>query len=247
MALLTRSLVRSGAAALLLCSLAAASAAAQGDGRAGEVVQAAPRVEGRRADIRPAELKPSSPVFVGMEIETFPKAGALIAINRDLPQQRGAVTLGSRTIVELTERLVNEAGGLVKISWLVKLGQFRLALLPPPPGAPLGEGEYMIKTPDGTEIRLQGTDVAVQVDKNGTTTVWVMEGEVTVAAAAGGVIQVPAGYSTTVRPGLEPEIPVRIGTAGGPPGPGLSPPPGETIFTDPPSLDLRAIRLDLPF
>jgi hypothetical protein len=245
-ALLTRILMRIGAAALLLCRLATAAAAAQGDGRAGEVVQAAPRVEGRRADVRPAELKPRSPVFVGMEIETFPKAGALIAINRDLPQQRGAVTLGSRTTVELTERLVNEAQGLAKMSWLVKIGQFRLALNPPPPGAPLGEGEYMIKTPDGIEIRLQGTDVAVQVDKNGTTTVWVMEGEVTVTAAAGGVIQVPAGYGTTVRPGRAPEIPARFGTAGGP-GPGLSPPPGETIFTDPPSLDLRAIRLDLPF
>jgi hypothetical protein len=184
-------------------------------------------------------------VYVGMEIETFPKAGARIAINRDLRQQQGTVILGSKTLVQLTERLVSEAQGLAKMSWLVKLGQFRLALNPPPPGAPPREGEYMIETPGGAKIRLQGTDVAVQVDKNGTTTVWVLEGEVEVTAAAGGVARVPAGFSTRVRPGLAPEPPAPIGPAEGP-ARGLAPRPEESIFSDPPRLDLQAIRLDLP-
>ena len=131
-------------------------------------------MKGRRGDGPRPTLKKEIRSSSGMEIETFARAGARIAINRDLRQQQGTVILGPKTVVELTERLVNEARGLAKMSWLVKLGQFRLALKPPPQDAPLAEGEYMINTPDGTEIRLQGTDVAVQVDRNGTTTVWVM-------------------------------------------------------------------------
>jgi len=207
MALLTRI----GAAALLLWGLEAAPAAAQVRESVGTVVRTAPEVKWRLGKGPQEDLKDKASAFVGMEIKTFANAGARIVLNRDL-QQRGTVILGSKTTVELTERLVNEAGGLVKMSWLVKLGQFRLFLFPPPPGAPPREGEYMIRTPgpDGTEIRLQGTDVAVQVDKNATTTIWVMEGEVTVTTAAGGVIQVPAGYSTRVRPGREPEPLARI-------------------------------------
>jgi len=239
--------MRTGVVALLLAALAPVEGAAQASQRVGEVVRAAPKVQGRPTcdPASSGELAPKSPVCVGMEIETSSGAGARIAINRDLRQQQGAVILGPRTIVELTEQVVNQALGLETMSWLVKLGQFRLALFPPPPGAPLAEGEYKIVTPDKTEVRLRGTDVAVQVDRNGTTTVWVIEGKVEVKAAAGGTVLVSAGYRTRVRRGHEPEPPVRFGTGGGP-GPGVSAPPEETIFPDPPDLDLRALRLDLP-
>jgi hypothetical protein len=237
MALLTRIV-----AALWLLGLAAAPAAAQGD-RVGEIADRKITVKGRRGDGPQADLKKGDPVFVGTEVQTLARAGVRIAINRNLPQ-KGAVVLGPKTIVELTERLVNEVLGLQKISWLVKLGQFRLALLPPPPNAGLGEGEYLIETPEGTKIRLRGTDVAVQVDRNGTTTVWVIEGEVTVEAADHDPVQVSTGYRTRVRPGRAPEPPVPFGPSDGRPGPGLFPIPGETIFPDPPGLSLG--RLDLP-
>jgi hypothetical protein len=230
-------------AALWLLGLAAAPAAAQGD-RVGEIVDRKITVKGRRGNDPRTDLKKGDPVFVGMEVQTLARAGVRIAINRNLPQ-KGAVVLGPKTIVDFTERLVNEALGLQKISWLVKLGQFRLALLPPPPGSGLEEGEYLITTPQGTEIRLQGTDVAVQVDRNGTVTVWVIEGEVAVKAVDYDPVQVPAGHRTRVRPGRAPEPPVPFGPADGP-GPGVFPNPGETIFPDPSRLNLRSIRLDVP-
>jgi hypothetical protein len=205
-------------------------------------------VSGRRGGGPAAVLKERSAVFEGMVVETSAGAGARIAINRDLRQQQGMVILGPRTIVLLTERRINEALGLARISWLVKLGQFRLALFPPPPGAPLEEGEYEIVTSDQTVIRLQGTDVAVNVDRRGTTTVWVIEGEVTVEAARDrGPVQVPAGHRIRVTRRGRLERPVRFERTGGP-GPAFPPQPHpqETIFPDPPRLDLRRLRLDLP-
>jgi hypothetical protein len=237
-------LKRIGAAALLLLGFGEIPAPAQ-EAQVGKIADRKIMVKGRRGDSPQAELKKGDAVFVGMEVQTFAGAGARIAINRDLRQQRGAVVLGPKTIVKFTGRLVNEALGLAKMSWFARLGQFRLAILPPPPGSGLEEGEYLIETPGGAKIRLQGTDVAVQVDRNGTVTVWVIEGEAEVTTAAGGRVQVPAGYRTRVRPGHAPEPPVRFGPADGP-GPGVFPNPAETIFPDPPRLDLRSIRLDLP-
>jgi hypothetical protein len=248
MALLTRT----GAAVLLLLGQGAVTAAAQPDRQVGQVVEAAPMVNGRLGSGPPVVLKKQSAVFKDMEVETSAGAGARIAINRDLRQQQGTVILGPRTIVRLTQRVVNEALGLDEMSWLVKLGQFRLALFPPPPGAPLAEGEYTIVTSDQkgnrkTVIRLRGTDVAVNVDSNGSTTVWVLEGEVTVEAPGrGGPVQVPAGYRIRVPRRVRLERPVRFEqTAGTGPIPSY-PHPGETIFPDPPRLDLRRLRLDLP-
>lgn len=235
MALLTRIV-----AALWLLGLAAAPAAAQGD-PVGEIADRKITVKGRRENAPQTDLKKGDPIFLGMEVETLARAGARIAINRNLPQ-KGAVALGSKTTVKFTERLVNEALGLQKISWLVKLGQFRLALLPPPPGSGLEEGEYLIEAPGGVKIRLQGTDVVVQVERNGTVTVWLIEGEAAVTAVEQSV-RVPTGYRTRVRPGRAPEPPVPFGPADGP-GPGLFPIPGETIFPDPPRLSLG--RLDVP-
>lgn len=242
MALLTRT----GAAFLLLLGYGAVTTAAQQDRPVGQVVSAAPTVNGRRGSGPPALLKEKSAVFKDMEVETSAGAGARIAINRDLRQQQGTVILGPRTVVLLTERLVNEALGLARISWLVKLGQFRLALFPPPPGAPLAAGEYTIVTADRTVIRLRGTDVAVKVDRRGTTTVWVIEGEVTVEAPDRSPVPVPAGYRLRVSRRGRLAGPVRFErTAGTGPIPPY-PHPGETIFPDPPRLDLRRLRLDLP-
>ena len=234
---------RTGAAALLTLALAPAPSAAQTDGRVGQVILAAPQVTGRREGRPPDELRKQSPVFEKMEVKTSAHAGTRIAINTDLPQ-KGMVALGPRTTVELTRRLVNQALGLEKMSWLVKLGQFWLALVPPPEGAALQEGEYLIETPDKTQIRLQGTSVAVEVARDGTTTVWVLEGEVTVTTPAGGApVRVPAGYRMRVRHG-RPSPPVRFGRPGGA-APPLLPNPWTTIFPDPPHLSLRQLR-DLP-
>lgn len=234
---------RAGAGVLLLFALGSVSLSAQ-ERRVGRVVQAAPRVTGRLAG-QSTDLKQRPEVFLGMEVETALKAGARIAINPDLKRQ-GMVVLGPGTTVAFTEHLVSQTLGLAKMSWLVKLGQFRLALLPPPPGAPLEEGEYTIITPDQTVVRLRGTDVAVQVDRWGTLTVWVIEGEVTVETPeSGGPVRVAAGYRSRVRRHGRPERPVRFVEADGP-APPLSWHPGETIFPDPPGLDLRRLRLDLP-
>jgi len=239
MALLTRA----GAAALALYVLGPA-AASRGEQPVGQVAMAAPQVEGIRNGRRD-KLQERSPVFEKMGIQTFARAGARILINTDLPERKGTIVLGPDTQIDLIERSLTQARSLQRLGWLVRLGQFRLALLPRDSNTPPGEGECLIYTPAGDQVQLKGTDVAVQVARDGTLTVWVIEGEVEVKAAAGGVRRIPAGQRTRVRPGGEPEPPVPFVAIAGP---GSSPPtpPGETIFPDPPHPDLRELRLDLP-
>jgi hypothetical protein len=239
MALLTRA----GAAALALFALGPA-AASRGEQPVGQVAMAAPQVEGIQNGRRD-KLQARSPVFENMGIQTFARAGARILINTDLPARKGAILLGPETEIELLERSLTMARSLKRLRLLVQLGQFRLALLPREADALPGEGECLIFTPAGDQIQLSGTDVAVQVARDGTLTIWVIEGEVEVKAAAGGVRRVSAGHRTRVRPGREPEPPVPFVAVAGPaPGPPI--PPGERIFPDPPHLDLRELRLDLP-
>ena len=179
--------------AVLLCGLGALSAAAQ---EVGQVVRVAPEVDGRRNG-QTSRLVVLSPVFQGMQVETYRRAGARIAINTDLPQRKGMMVLGPETRVELVEYVVNLARGL-KMSVLVKLGQYRLAFLPPPEGAALEKGQYLIETPNKTQIRMTGTDVAVQVEADGTTIIRVLEGEATVKGQEGVWVRIPAGYQVRV-------------------------------------------------
>lgn len=236
-------------AAVLLCALGALPAAAQAT-EVGRVTRAAPEVKGRHNG-PPQPLQVHAAVFQGMEVETFRRAGARIAINTHLPHRKGMVVLGPRTRVEFTDYVVDAARGLpVEMSWRVKLGNFRVALWPRPEGSPPGEGEYVIRTgpeddPRSTEIRMAGTDVAVSVARNGATTVWVLDGEVTVKGPAGEPVQVPAGYRTRVPRHGRPEPPVRFDRTPEPL-PDLLPHSGEVLFPDPPRLDLRRLRLDLP-
>ncbi len=235
MALLTRL----GAPFFVVLGLAAVAAAEEAP-RVGEVVQVAPKVEGRLGE-RTAELKPQEPVYVDMEIETHRRAGARLSLSAG--SRKGGLVLGSRTILQCTRYVVDLALGREEMSWLARLGQFRMFFDPPVEGAPLREGEYLIETPTA-RIRLLGTDLVVQVDKDGTTTVWVIEGEVEVTGKAGAELRVPAGSGTRVRPGRAPEPPRRFDRAGNPSEPGPPAHPEETIFPDPPRLDL--VSLDLP-
>jgi hypothetical protein len=180
-----------------------------------------------------------------MGIQTFARAGARISITTDLPARKGMIVLGPETEIELLERSLTAARSLKRLSLLVRLGQFRLALWPRQPNTPPGEGECLLYTPAGDQMQLKGTDVALQVARGGTLTVWVIEGEVEVKAAAGGVRRIPAGHRTRVRPGHEPEPPVPFVAIDGR-GPSPHTPPGERIVPDPPWLDLRELRLDLP-
>ncbi|HKH44797.1 MAG TPA: hypothetical protein VKM72_09050 [Thermoanaerobaculia bacterium] len=231
---------------LFLLGLTAACASAKGGG-VGEVIDRKVVVKGWRGNDPKTDLKKGDPVFVGTEVQTFADAGARIAINTDLEKRKGVIILGPETQIVLQERALTEARRLKKLSWLIKLGQFRLALWPRDPEDPADEGQCLIYTAAGDLIELTGTDVVVKVDRDGTLTVWVIEGEVTVKAAdRGEPVRVPAGHGTRVRPGREPEAPARFGPADGRPGPGPLPIPEETIFPDPPYFDLRDIRLDLP-
>jgi hypothetical protein len=247
MALLTRT----GAAALALFAVGPV-AVAQVDRPVGQVAQAAPQVEGRHDGKVEALHGPdkkasqnASPVYEKMEITTSAGAGARILINTDLPKRKGVVILGPETRIQLTERSLTLARSLKTLNWLVKLGQFRLALRPRDPNDPPDVGECFIYTLAHDFVRLTGTDVAVEVAPDGTLTVWVIEGEVEVTAAAGGMKRIPAGYRTRVRPGHDPEPPVHFTEIDGP-GPGLPLHHEERIFSDPPRLDLRTLRLDLP-
>ena len=64
----------------------------------------------------------------------------------------------------------------------------------------LAEGKVQIVTPTAT-IELHGTAVCLRVAPDGTTTVAVLEGEVTVRGAAAGAVRVPQGRWTDVAAG----------------------------------------------
>ena len=210
----------------------------------GKVVRVAPRVEGRSGGGAPRALKPPDPVQKGMRVRTSARAGARIAINTDLKVKPGAVILGPDTDVVFTDFVLDRARGIpTKMSWLVQLGQFRVALLPG--GTAPGEGEYWIETPNGT-IRMAGTDVYVSVPHPWITYVYVIEGEVTVEAKNGRTVQLGAGQWTTIPRGGPPADPTSV-----PPGSGWLPidprnPDSWPLLPDPPNIDVRRFELDLP-
>jgi hypothetical protein len=212
--------------------------------KVGEVVQAAPRVEGRSGGAPPQSMdKKGARVEKGMTVNTSRKASAQIAIDTDSKVKRGTVLLGPNTEVVFTDFVVDRARGIpTKMSWLVQLGQFRVALLPG--GTAPGEGEYWIQTPTGT-IRMAGTDVYVNVPHPWVTYVYVIEGEVTVEARNGRTVQVRAGQWTTIPRGGPPADPTNV-----PPGGGWLPvdprKPDEWLLPDPPNFDGGRFQLDLP-
>ncbi len=234
---------RPHAALCFLAGLAvlAERAAAQPLGKLSQKIE---RVAGSVAGERPVEMRTRDPVRAGMHVETGRRSAAKFAIGRGQNPQ-GAVTMGPESRFRFKRARFDAAGLLTSLDFEIEWGRFRLAMMPPLRDATklLGQpvGVVQILTPGGP-IELRGTDVYLYVARDGTTIVYVAEGEVTVGEEGR---LVGAGYWTSFGPGRAPAPPERIdGGDGGerrPQNPDLPSP----LLLDLPGF-LRLQRFDLP-
>jgi hypothetical protein len=184
-------------------------------------------------------------VQVGEEVRTHRGAGAKVTVGP--PRTGGRIDLGPETRVVFEQWLFDAANDrIAEAGWRLQVGYLRAFFTP----TPEGKREVWITTPTVKRIRLIGTALQVEVAPDGTTLVWVIEGEARVETEAGGeaaAITVPAGMWTVIARGRPPApaTPFDPGTAAQSPdarGPAFPSP----VFTEPPELDIRRLRLDLP-
>ena len=224
---------------------------APGETEVGEVVTLMPRLEGRRLNDSPKPLDKCSKVFQGMTVNSGDQAGARIAVNPLVPGKKGFVLLGPDTQVTFSEFVIGTAKGeRPRMSFLMQLGQFRVAFTPG--SDELGEGEYWIEVPATAErkevrLRLAGTDVYVAADER-STTVAVFEGLVFVESAGrtvqltGGTWTLVAGDGPQLAMSFEPGAGTLSPSAGGP----AFNAPDEMPLFDPRLLEIDDSRLNLP-
>jgi hypothetical protein len=224
-----------------LASLLSTAAFSEPEVVVARLVRHQPRVEAPPgAPISPGA--PGAEIRKGTEVQTGKKASALFAVGTR-PSMRGMLKLGPESRVIFEKWVVNAAtGGEIGLDF--RLGDLLVAFVSPKNDIQLEPGvEKWIETPT-VRIRLHGTMVAVKVEKNGTTSVFVLEGNATVESNAGGTVELPAGTQTTVRPGESPTAaaPIDPGNAIA----GLDPLPDGHSFSDPPLANLLNLNLDLP-
>ena len=235
-------------AALLLLAHAPARAAGEAE-RVGQVSQPVRQVQGREGDQQPRDLRDRDPVWKLMWVQTFVKARTDVTLGQSAWTDKGRVRLGPDTEVRFEDWVADLAAGRInRLSLKVALGQIWMAFAPTPKGLPR-EGQYDILTPGGT-IRLEGTDVYVKVEPDGTTSVYVREGSVRIQPNTGGELVLKAGFWTRMHPEGPAAPPSRFEPADfdppvDPEGRDLGP-PGEKDIIDPPELDVRDPRLELP-
>ena len=223
---------------LLLLWIAAAGSAQP----VGRVVDVAPKVtagiagkEDRKV-YRPLVKK--APVGVGTEVVTAKQGGAWIRFGAG-SEPVGTVHLGPESEL-LFESWVAEAALTGEASFRVQLGSL-LAYFRPRTADQ--RKRITIHTPNG-ELYVTGTALYLEVAPDeGSTSVFVLEGTVTVVSKSGGEVTVTAGQHTRLDRGEPPTppAPFRPGSSGT--GLGL---PTRPWILDPPLVDLDNPRLDLP-
>ncbi len=187
------------AAALLLPAAAVPAQPVTGD-RVGEVAWVVRDVTGTPPGGAAAPLAANDPVLLAHEIATGVGSGASLSF-----EPRGALTIEADTRLVVDRDRYDEATGQSESIVSVFLGKMRLFLSP---GA--FRGVFSVDTPTAT-IGVKGTALVVGVLADGTTQVWLLEGEagdVTVTAKAGGSLLLEQGFTTTVAPGRAPTPPL---------------------------------------
>jgi hypothetical protein len=224
------------AAAAVTGAAAAAAQPAPGE-RVGEVAWVERDVTGTPPGGAAAPLAANDPVLLAHEITTGERSGAGIAF-----APRGALTVAADTRLVVDRDRYDQATGESESAVSVFLGKVRLFL------SDAFRGSFEVDTPTAT-IGVKGTALVVGVGPDGTTQVWVLEGDaddVTVASKAGGSLVLEAGFTTTVAPDRAPTPPVPFDEASGvtaavalppplPPVPGLpDDPPARPLVEDQP-------------
>ncbi|HVR97812.1 MAG TPA: hypothetical protein VMW27_14435 [Thermoanaerobaculia bacterium] len=204
-----------------------------------------PAVEARQPGMASQPVTQGYAVQVGEEVRTDRGAGAKVIVGP--PRTGGRIDLGPETRVVFEQWLFDAANDrITEAGWRLQVGYLRAFFTP----TPEGRREVWITTPTAKRIRLIGTALQVEVAPDGTTIVWVIEGEARVEPEAGGeaaAVTVPAGTWTVIAPGrvpapptvFDPETAAQSPDAGGPAFP-------RPVFTEPPELDVQRLRLDLP-
>jgi len=186
-------------AAAVMLTAPAASAQPQAGDRVGEVAWVQGEVTGTPPGGSTAALAANDPVTLAELIVTGVRSGASLAF-----EPRGALTLDPESRLTVDRDVVDEATGASESAVSLLLGKARLFL------ARAFSGSFEVDTPAAT-IGVKGTALIVGVEPDGTTQVWVLEGEgvdVTVTSKAGGALPLDEGFTTTVAPGYAPTPPV---------------------------------------
>ncbi len=179
------------------------------------------------------ELNRGDIVKVRMCVEAEKRTWARFDIGR-----RGDMRMGPESRFEFREGRFDPDTGELKVGLEIMWGIFRFIFDPPSEGEETGEVKFTIKG-DDRWIHLYGTDVFLRVEKNGTTVLYVAEGEV---AIDGLEPRVKTGEWTTFGPGLPPQPPMPAGRDAA----GRTQRRGEPEIPGPALLDITSGRLDLP-
>jgi hypothetical protein len=156
-----------------------------------KLASAKPKVYGAMPGEPPVQLAEQAEVKLNMEVETKDNAFARIKIDGG-PAVHGAVVMGPKSRVTLVKWVVDQVSRPV-VGFREQVGDILFYLKPLPRAA----GKVLIETPRGP-IELAGTAVCLRVEPDGTTTVTVLEGEVTLGA--GSRVRVLKGSQTRVAP-----------------------------------------------
>jgi hypothetical protein len=197
----------------------------------GKVAYLIPTLSGTMPNGPTMALAKLDDVRPDMTLATAARASAQIVFVGGV---KGTLIMGADSKVVFDQWVVWQ-GTRSEIGFQTLVGKFLVFFLPQTQGH--AAGKVTIKTPAGT-LELHGTAVCVEVAPNGTTTIAVLEGLVTLKGAVGGEVQLPQGAWTRVVPGEPPAV-----QSHGAPAFDL---PAHLLVEDPPHLDLRRLVLDLP-
>jgi hypothetical protein len=157
--------------------------------RVGTLLLGKPEVDGTMPNEPRVRLADLAEVKLMMEVATGPGARARIAIDGG-PAIRGALVIGPKSRVVFVKWVVDQVTR-PEVGFRTQVGDFQFYFKRRPLG--VLAGTVSIDTPAGP-IKLTGTAVCLRVELDGTTTVAVLEGEVT----AGSKVRVLKGSQTRV-------------------------------------------------
>ena len=204
-----------------------------------EVVTKAPQGQ------RETEMRVRDSVEEAMEVSTGKNSGAELAIGA----AQGMVSMGPTSRFTFEQGLF-DGPLLERAHFRISFGRFWFWFAPPvsrPTVLGRHPREVLIRT-GGHEIKLAGTAVFLQVERNGMTTLYVEEGVAVVSKPGavvgepGAEVRVERGQGTTFGPGLPLQSPTPVDGHPRPEPFG----PGESEIPAPVLLDLTSPRLDLP-
>lgn len=187
-------------------------------------------------------LEEKKEVFGGEKVISKRGAGTAILFNPE-GGPRGLVQLGSDTKLTFEKKKAQAISEAIQGTLNLRIEFGKLFALFSKQGTP-DEHRITISTPNGL-VTLRGTALYLEVARDGSTSIFVLEGSVLVEPKDGGeAVPVPANHQTYIAAGQAPTAPMSFET-GREGGPDLQT-MGEFVLLEPPLIDLDDPRLGLP-